>query len=48
MDDLVSQIAEFHMTVVFTEIIDALLGKNCLDEIMTVTDQNCGNYLDNE
>jgi hypothetical protein len=45
---LVSQIAKFNMTVIFTEIVNALLGENGLDEIVTITHQNCGNDLDDE
>lgn len=38
LNDFVSQIAEFHMRKVLSEFIDALFRKNCLDEIVAITD----------
>ena len=48
VDYLISQIAKFNMAVIFSEIVNAFLGENGLDEIVTITHQNCGNDLDNE
>ena len=48
VDDLISQIAKFNMAVIFSEIIDALLGEYRFNEIVAITDQNSRNDLNDE
>ena len=48
LNDLVSEITELERAEILPEVIDALLCKHRLDEVVTVTHQDLGNYFDDK